>query len=133
MSSPGMRVFTWRTVLTSSTGVYASSTGVRVLLANNVSASNRHASLSTSPSPSVVCAQKNHAPTITCSSPLKAWTETVVWTDDTMLCLSKTFQSGPHQKLFFHLNETKTTRKQRCKENLKLDDKLLLRMTSLAL
>ena len=51
---------------------------VRVLI------SNRLACLSvldtTIPSPSWVCAQKNIAPTIPCSSPLKAWKVTVVWT-----------------------------------------------------
>ena len=61
--------------------VYVSSPG------DYVFASNRHASLSTNPSPS-----KNYAPTIPCSSPLKALTETVVWTDATMPCLSKAFQ-----------------------------------------
>ena len=37
-------------------------------------------------------AYKNHAPTILCSSPLKARTVTVVWTDATMPCLPKAYQ-----------------------------------------
>ena len=82
MSSPGACVLIWRTrVLTWRSRVlnwrmrpqlaYVSSPG------EYVSASNRRASLSTNPSPSEVCAQ-NYAPAIQCSSPLKAWTETLV-------------------------------------------------------
>ena len=87
VSSPSVRVLTWRAypqlVYASSTGVRVLTSGVRVLspLANNVFASNRRASLSTSPTPSGVRTQKNHVPTVLCSSPLKAWTETMVWTD----------------------------------------------------
>ena len=83
VSSPGVRILNWYVVYASSTGVRVLTSGVRVLspLANNVFASNRRASHSTSPTPSGVRTQKNHAPTVLCSSPLKAWTETMVWTD----------------------------------------------------
>ena len=96
---------------------YASSTGVRVRTWQYVFVSNRSACLSTTPTP-LGYTHKYHAPTIPRSSPLKAWTVTVVWTDATMPCLSKAFQQGPHQKLFFHLNESNNYKKAKMKGGL---------------
>ena len=83
MSSPGVRVLKWRM---RPQLVYVSSPGEYVFV------SNRRACLSMSPHSFLGMHAKNHAPTIPGSSPLKAWTVTVVWTDATMPCLSKAFQ-----------------------------------------
>ena len=42
----------------------------------------------------------------------------MVRTDATMPYLSKAFQSNPHQKLFFHLKETKNYKKEKMKGGL---------------
>ena len=115
MSSPGIHVFTW---CTCPLLAYVSSPGVRLAYirpqlvyvsssGEYVFTSNRRSFLSSCLSPLLGMYTKNHASIIPCSSPVKAWTVTSVWTDDTMPCLSSAFHEGPHQKLFIYLNETK--------------------------
>ena len=42
----------------------------------------------------------------------------MVWTDAAMPCLSKAFQYGPQQKLFFHLNEANNYKNVKMKGGL---------------